>query len=96
VIDYLGAAYPHGSRLIYYFFAFILLMTAMRILMAWIYDATGSGLPVIFMHASSTGALAALGPSPLSAGEEAFWYLIYAIVVWAVVACRLFLIHLNK
>jgi len=85
VIDYLGTAYPHGSWLPYYFFAFILVMTAMRVLMAWIYDATGSGLPVILMHASSTGSLAALGPSPLSAGQESLWYLVYALVIWAVV-----------
>jgi len=85
VIDYLGTAYPHGSWLPYYFFAFILLMTAMRVLMAWIYDATGSGLPVILMHASSTGSLAALGPSPLTAGQESFWYLIYALVICAIV-----------
>jgi len=85
VIDYLGAAYPHKEWLPYYFLAFILLMTAMRVLMARIYDATGSGLPIILMHASSTGALAALGPSPLSAGRETFWYLIYAMVIWAIV-----------
>src|SRR5262245_44262243 len=37
VVDYLGAASPHGVYWFRFFLAFTLIMTAMRLLIAWIY-----------------------------------------------------------
>ena len=85
VVDFLGAASPHGSFLPAFFIAFILLMTAMRVLIAWIYTRTSSLLLPMIMHASSTGCLAALGPARLSPAQEACWYAVYAAALWILV-----------
>jgi hypothetical protein len=54
VIDYLGTATPHGPYLFPYFLAFIAVMMAMRVLIAWLYINTNSVLLAQLMHASST------------------------------------------
>jgi membrane protease YdiL (CAAX protease family) len=86
VIDFLGTASPHGSYLIPYFLAFIAVMTAMRVLIAWLYANTKSVLLTQLMHVSSTGSLVALSPSAVTAQQEAMWYGIYAGILWVVVA----------
>jgi membrane protease YdiL (CAAX protease family) len=82
-IDFLGTATPHGSYKIPYFIAFVAAMTAMRILIAWIYVNTKSILAAQLMHISSTGSLVAFSPH-VSAFEEVQWYSIYAVVLWIV------------
>ena len=57
VIDFLGTATPHGKYLPAYFLAFAGAMTAMRVLISWMYTNTGSVLLTQFMHATSTGSL---------------------------------------
>jgi len=86
VIDYLGTATPHGAYWFRYFLAFALAMTAMRVLIAWIYTNTGSVAMCQLMHASSTGALVVFSPAHITAAEEAFWYAAYGIILWIVVA----------
>jgi len=86
VIDYLGTATPHRSFLIPYFLAFIAAMTAMRVLIAWMYADTKSVLLAQLMHASSTGSLVVLSPSLVTAGQEALWYGVYACALWVAVA----------
>jgi membrane protease YdiL (CAAX protease family) len=86
VIDFLGTAWPHGSYLPAYFLAFIAVMTAMRVLIAWLYTNTKSVLLAQLMHVSSTGSLVALSPPMATARQEAFWYSIYAAILWALVA----------
>ena len=86
VVNFLGAAGPHGSALPFFFLAFAAVLTAMRILMTWIYVHTESVLPAQLMHASSTGSLVLLSPPHISAADEAFWYALYALVLWLVVA----------
>jgi membrane protease YdiL (CAAX protease family) len=86
VVDYLGAASPHGAYWLPYFLAFIATLTAMRVLIAWVYTNTDSVLLAQLMHASSTGCLALLSPSPISPAREALWYAVYAGVLWLVVA----------
>jgi len=54
VIDFLGAATPHGSYLLSYFLAFTAAMTAMRVLIAWLYTNTQSIFLAQLMHVSST------------------------------------------
>ena len=86
VIDYLGTASPHGAYLLPYFLAFTAAMTAMRVLIAWIYSNTGSVVLAQLMHASSTGALVIFSPPQVSAAQEAFWYFAYAALLWLTVA----------
>jgi membrane protease YdiL (CAAX protease family) len=86
VIDYLGSATPHRPYLIQFFLAFLAAMTAMRVLICWVYANTGSLLLAQMLHASSTGALAVLGPAQIAAGQEATWYGAYALALWIVVA----------
>jgi len=86
VIDYLGTATPHGDYWLEYFAAFAAAMTAMRVLIAWIYSNTGSVLLAQLMHASSTGALVIFSPPRVTAAQEAFWYIFYAFALWGTVA----------
>jgi membrane protease YdiL (CAAX protease family) len=86
VVDYLGAAAPHGVYWLPFFLAFIAIMTAMRVLIVWVYSNTHSVLLAQLMHASSTGFLVILGPAHVSPGQEALWYAVYAAVLWMVVA----------
>jgi len=86
VIDFLGTATPHGSHLLQYFFVFVAAMTAMRVLIAWLYTNTESVLLSQLMHVSSTGSLVILSPPGVTAQQEALWYGVYAGVLWTVVA----------
>ena len=86
VIDYLGTATPHAPFLLAFFLAFVAAMTAMRVLIAWLYENTSSVLLAQLMHASSTGALVAFSPPRVTAAQETFWYAIYACVLWSMVA----------
>jgi membrane protease YdiL (CAAX protease family) len=86
VVDSLGAAAPHGLYWLPFFLTFIAIMTAMRVLIVWIYSNTNSVLLAQLMHASSTGFLVILGPSHVSAAQEVLWYAVYAAVLWMVVA----------
>ncbi len=86
VIDYLGTATPHGSHLFAFFLAFTTAMTAMRVLICWMYNHTKSVLLSQLMHISSTGSLVIFGAPRVTAGKEAFWYGAYGIVLWMVVA----------
>ena len=90
VIDFLGTASPHGSYLVPYFLTFIVVMTAMRVLIAWLYVNTKSVFLAQLMHVSSTGSLVALSPPLVTARQEAIWYSIYAGILWLVVALVVF------
>jgi membrane protease YdiL (CAAX protease family) len=85
VIDYLGTAAPHGAYWLRYFLAFTAAMTAMRVLIAWIYTNTKSIALAQMMHASSTGSLVVLSPGRVTAAQETMWYAVYATVLWLVV-----------
>jgi membrane protease YdiL (CAAX protease family) len=85
VIDFLGAATPHGSYLLPFFLSFITLLMAMRLLMVWVYRFTKSILIVQLMHAVSTGCLAMLGPSHVTPSQETLWYASYAALLWITV-----------
>ena len=86
VIDYLGTATPHGAFWLPYFLAFTAVMTAMRIVIAWVYANTKSVLLTQLMHVSSTGSLVIFSPGRVTAAQETLWYSVYAIALWAVVA----------
>jgi len=86
VIDYLGTSTPHGAYWFPFFLAFTAAMTAMRVLIAWIYSHTNSVLLAQLLHASSTGSLVVFSPPGVTAAQEALWYAIYASILWLVVA----------
>jgi uncharacterized protein len=65
VIDYLGTATPHGAYKLHYFLAFTCAMTAMRVVIAWLYSNTGRVFVNQLLHASSTSALVIFSPRAL-------------------------------
>jgi len=86
VIDYLGTSTPHGAYWFPFFLAFTAAMTAMRVLIAWIYSNTKSILLTQLLHASSTGSLVIFSPPRVTAAQESLWYAVYVAVLWVVVA----------
>lgn len=42
VVDYLGAAAPHGVYWVPFFLTFVAMVMAVRVLIGWIYSNTGS------------------------------------------------------
>ena len=86
VINYLGSATPHGSYWLQFFFAFALAMTAIRMLIVWLYVNTKSVLLAQLFHISSTGSLIVFGPSRVSSAQEPYWYAIYGSALWVLVA----------
>jgi hypothetical protein len=85
VIDYLGTATPHGVYWLTFFLAFTMAMTAMRVLIAWIYASTKSVLLAQLMHVSSTGSLVVFGPPRVTAAQEVVWYALYGAALWVTV-----------
>jgi hypothetical protein len=65
--------------------AFIAAMTAIRMIMVWVYSRTQSLILAQLMHAVSTGSLVALGPAHVTAAQETTWYAAYAATLWCVV-----------
>jgi uncharacterized protein len=86
VIDFLGTATPHGKYLVPYFALFIAAMTAMRVLVGWLYVNTNSVPIAQLMHVSSTGSLVAFSPPHVNAAQEALWYGVYAVALWITVS----------
>jgi membrane protease YdiL (CAAX protease family) len=86
VINYLGAASPHGNYWSAFFLVFTFAMVAMRVLMAWIYTNTKSLLLTQLMHVSSTSSLVVFSPSHATVLQEVTWYAVYGAVLWIAVA----------
>src|SRR5579864_3488112 len=86
VIDFLGAASPHGRYLPWFFLSFATAMTAMRVLIGWVYANTQSLLLAQLLHISSTGALVIFGPFRVTPGQETVWYFTYGIALWMALA----------
>jgi membrane protease YdiL (CAAX protease family) len=85
VVNFLGTASPHGSFLFLYFLSFVMVMTAMRVIIVWAYCNTRSLFLCQVMHISSTGFLVMLSPSPITIQQEPVWYFAYSIVLWVIV-----------
>jgi membrane protease YdiL (CAAX protease family) len=86
VADYLGSSAALGAYWLPHFLAFMTLsMTAVRVLISWVYCNTRSVLLAQIMHASSTGFLAILGPVALSPANDTLWYAVYGVVLWLAV-----------
>jgi membrane protease YdiL (CAAX protease family) len=89
VINFLGTAVPHGAYWLPFFLAFVAAMTAMRVLISWLYAQTRSVLLAQLMHACSTGSLVVFSPPTANAAQEAFWYAAYAAALWLLVTALL-------
>lgn len=89
VVNFLGTAAPHGAFWFPYFLAFGAAMTAMRVLIGWIYVNTKSVLLAQIMHISSTGSLVIFSAPHVTAGQEVLWYALYAAALWLLVAVLL-------
>lgn len=86
VVDSRGAASPHGRYWPVFFAAFVAMIMALRVLIAWVYVNTGSLRMAQLLHASSTGFLVVLGgprparrpsgisPTPPSCGWSWSWW----------------------
>lgn len=86
VINFLGAASPHGAYWLPFFLVFTFAMVAMRVLIAWVYTNTKSLLLTQLMHVSSTSSLVVFSPSRVTAAQEVTWYAVYGAVLWVAVA----------
>jgi membrane protease YdiL (CAAX protease family) len=86
VLDYLGTATPHRAYWLPFSLAFIVAMTGVRVLIAWIFTNTQSVFLAQLVHRSSTGALVVFGPPRATAGQEVFWYAVYGTALWLVMA----------
>lgn len=86
VVDFLGAAHPHGPYWLPFFLAFTVAMTAVRVLISWVTVHTSSILAAQLLHMSSTGALVVFGATRLGPRQEAQWYGLYGLALWLIVA----------
>jgi membrane protease YdiL (CAAX protease family) len=82
VVNYLGTATPHGAYWFPFFLVFAFAMTAMRVLICWLYLHTKSVLIAQLMHISSTGSLVIFSPPAVSARQEVLWYALYGTALW--------------
>lgn len=89
VINWLGTVTPHGRNWWPFFLAFGFAMTAVRVIICWLYSQTGSVLLTQWMHVSSTGALVIFSAPRVSGLEEAAWYVAYGAVLWVLVGAGL-------
>jgi membrane protease YdiL (CAAX protease family) len=86
VIDFLGTTTPHGPYWFSLFLAFTVAMTAMRVLICWIYTNTNSVFMAQLMHVSSTGSIVIFSAPRVTATQEVMWYGLYGASLWLVVA----------
>ncbi len=86
VVNYLGTATPHGSYWFAFFLVFTVAMTAMRVLICWLYTNTESVLLAQLMHISSTGSLVVFSAPRVTAAQEVLWYGVYGALLWLAVA----------
>lgn len=86
VAGFLGQFADLGSYWLPYFAAFSLFIVALRVLIVWVYENTGSLMLAQLMHASSTGFLAALTATEIAPQNWFIFYLVYAVALSAIAA----------
>jgi uncharacterized protein len=86
VLDFKGAASPHGVYFAAFFAAFAAVVTPMRVLIGMLSRRRRSVTLAQLMHASLTGSLALLSPPAVSPAQEAGWYVAYAAALWLLLA----------
>src|SRR5260370_6952961 len=78
VVDYLGAATPHGAYWFPFFLAFTAAMTAMREPIAFVYARTNSVPLPQLMPATATSALPLFSPRGVSPAQQPPWSVVDA------------------
>jgi membrane protease YdiL (CAAX protease family) len=91
--DFLGNYLTFELNWFLYFAAFFVFVVGLRIIIAWVYENTGSVLLSQLIHASSSGFLAVLLPIKYGGEIWPIFYAVYAIGIWLVAA---FIILRNK
>ena len=87
VADFLGSSQNLGGYWMPHFFLmWCFAMVALRVVIVWIYENTQSVLLAQITHASSTGFLIVLSPSPVTPAGETVWYGVYGVVIWTLAA----------
>jgi membrane protease YdiL (CAAX protease family) len=84
--DFLGNYHAFGGNWLAYFLGFSVFVVALRILIAWVYENTGSLLLAQLLHASSSGFLSILVPISDKGATWHIFYAVYAVVLWVVAA----------
>lgn len=69
-----------------YFFGFCLHLVALRVLIVWVFENTGSLLLAMLMHASSTGFFMILIPTAIAPVNWVIYYNVYGVVLCVVAA----------
>lgn len=69
-----------------YFFGFCLHIVALRVLIVWVFESTGSLLLAMLMHASSTGFFAILISTTIAPVNWVIYYNVYGVVLCIVAA----------
>lgn len=86
VADFLGNYLTFGPNWFLYFAAFFVFVIPLRVIIAWVYENTGSLLLACLVHASSSGFLGVLVPIKYGGETWPAFYAVYAIVIWLVAA----------
>jgi len=87
VADYFGSSRTLGGYWLPHFaLMWCFAMVALRVIIVWVYENTESVWLAQLTHASSTGFLIVLSPSPITPASETLWYGVYGIILWAVAA----------
>jgi membrane protease YdiL (CAAX protease family) len=82
--DFLGNFNSFGMNWFLYFAAFFVFVVALRVIIAWVYENTGSLLLTQLIHASSSGFLTVLVAREYAGETWYIFYAIYAVVIWLV------------
>jgi membrane protease YdiL (CAAX protease family) len=87
VADFLGNYNSFGENWLPYFAGFFVFVVALRVIIAWVYENTGSLLLAQLIHASSSGFLSVFVARTEFSGETWYiFYVAYAVVIWLVAA----------
>ena len=86
VVWYLSQSGDLGIYWWPYFFGFCLHLVALRVLIVWVFENTGSLLLAMLMHASSTGFFMILIPTAMAPVNWVIYYNVYGVVLCIVAA----------
>ncbi|UCC58551.1 MAG: CPBP family intramembrane metalloprotease [Candidatus Bathyarchaeum sp.] len=81
VADFLGNFNAFGGYWLPYFFGFCLHVVALRVLIVWVYENTGSVFLSILMHVSSTGFYGLLISTTMAPVNWVIFYNVYGVAL---------------